>query len=223
MKAHLLKLKEACKAFVRPRKESGLLYSLLTVFCIFSGLWTFLTYKMWFAHAPAPKAVVEHIVEEDTKASEEAPPEEGLSLSLIPKDILARQDGKEAEGHDLSEPSPKRALASLDTKAFEIRRGFHFYSLGGLSAALKVHKSQQHMAMVDFNFEVDSYAANEELKRRETEMRALMASVIATYDRETLLEAKGKATLKAQIMAEMNYRLKEGRVVDVLFSNFRVR
>jgi hypothetical protein len=213
---------------LRPTREVLLVRTLSLLFICFSALWSYLSFNMWIA----PHLKPAHSEEEDEVAEGgekkgghggEAAAEPAFSGSLIPKDIRDRQDGQLAEGHDLQEPGPKRGLASIQVNNIAIRRGFHYFPLDSISAGLKVEGQQQNVALISFEFEVDNYKAKEELRGRETEMRSLMISILAKYERDQLLGLKGKQLLKSEIMTEMNYHLKNGRVVDVLFSSFTIR
>lgn len=183
---------------------------------------------MWIAPhlKPAHSEEEEEVAEGGEKKGGhggEAAAEPAFSGSLIPKDIRDRQDGQLAEGHDLQEPGPKRGLASIQANNIAIRRGFHYFPIDSISAGLRIEGQQQNVALISFEFEVDNYKVKEELRGRETEMRSLMISILAKYERDQLLGLKGKQLLKSEIMTEMNYHLKNGRVVDVLFSSFTIR
>jgi hypothetical protein len=243
MKALLAKVKGALVLILKPKREVFLVRSLSGIALLIVFFWSFITYKLWFSH---PKKSHSEVAAHDShkkadEGEEHASEEHGgggghggghgekkeepvLFTSLIPEDILERQDGKPEPDHDLKEPNEvHRDIASLHKGELQINRGFHYSSIGNLSSVLKSTHNQQHMASIDFEFEVDSFAASEELASREVEMRSMLTSILATYEKSKVLSMQGKEDLKKEIMAEMNYRLKTGKVVDVLYSNFRIR
>ncbi|NCN26077.1 hypothetical protein GW915_00745 [bacterium] len=222
------KVKEKLSAllvFVKPSRER-LIVCTMQVTILFSlgvaGWASYQLYSKLFHSSHAPH--VEHAsgVEYDTSQVV------GLGESHIPKDILARQDGQEEEGHDLGEHEADegRGLASLIDVDGEVvvSSGPLFYDFAKVAAGLKREDNNiEAIVEADLSFEMDGRGARAELEARRIEFKALLESIIGEFSKDELMTTKGKYDLKRHIMSQLNFRMKSGQVVDVLYSNFRIQ
>ena len=76
---------------------------------------------------------------------------------------------------------------------------------------------------MDVSFEVDSHLVKKELETKKKEITAMIGSLVAEQEYEFLRQERGRLFLKRRIFDEVNFKLKNGKIKDVLYSEFIMR
>jgi flagellar basal body-associated protein FliL len=170
-------------------------------------------------------AEVETKDHDSSHASDEAGSGSILTQAAIPKSILDRQNGKLEEGQDLVEPQiqKNRSLSALVKSEILVEGPPKYVNLFEIIAASKGSKKGDAVVLGDFVLVMSDYEAQVEAQNKETQLKALVGSLISDLDREELRSFRGKAALKTAIQREINHQLTKGHVKDILFSKFLVR
>ncbi len=144
--------------------------------------------------------------------------------SPYPKAITKAQDGVPEPDHDLQPPNltETRGLASVvDLGEISTGAAHRFVDIKDIVASVRsVDDGNEAMFAIDVALEVDSLAAENEVKRRNRELYAMIAAIISNSRVEDLERPDGKNELKKKIFASLNHHLRTGRVKDVLFTNY---
>lgn len=147
------------------------------------------------------------------------------SLNPIPDAILDAQDGVEEEGKDLVESDLDRggsAQISADG-AIEVAPYNPFVVVKSVMGSTAENSKRVGRVALDVAFEVTSSRVKKELLAREKEIASLISGLIAEQEFETVNSEDGRLLLKKRIYDEVNFKLKSGRIVDVLYSSFVLR
>jgi flagellar basal body-associated protein FliL len=154
---------------------------------------------------------------------------EGIDLmglpKIYPKEILEARDGIPEPGHDLVDPDPNkdRGVASLLSEDLKVELPYRFVEVTDIMTSTRLEKTGEGILMADIVLEVSTKTAQNEVERRKTEIRSMISSLIAERSKERLTNFKGMAALKTDIQREVNHRLRDGQVTDVLFKNYFVK
>lgn len=209
--------------YIKPPRERWIVHFMQFLIILTLSLWGGVSYFLYQKMFHPEK----HVAHNEHEPHFDTDKEVNLGESHIPKDILDRQDGVEASGHDLSETAnDERGLASIVDLSGEVTVdvGYLFYELSKLSAGLKREDNNiEAIVEADISFQVEDRATKAEIEGRRIELKAMLEGIMGEFNKAELLTLKGKNNLKQNIMAQMNFRLKTGHVVDVLFSNFRIQ
>jgi|GEM_PF-1304952 len=149
----------------------------------------------------------------------------------IPRSIVQRQDGVPEDGHDLVDPEIEgsRGLASIlkdaasAKEAVEVRMPYRFVVLEEIFGASRAGTEDTANVIAEIGLEVSNLDAQKEVLAHQVELRSAVASLISEQTGSSLKTFEGKAKLKKKIMDEINHRIVQGRVTDVLFQTFIVR
>jgi hypothetical protein len=149
-----------------------------------------------------------------------------IGVRAIPRSISRRQDGVPEPDKDLVEPDIQRGrgLASLIPEQTEPIAPYNpFTTYSEILGSTSEQAQRVGRVALDVSFEVDSYVAMKELQEREKEVKFMIGSLIAEMSYEELRSDEGRLRLKKRIFQEVNYVLKNGKIRDVLYSNFVMR
>lgn len=148
----------------------------------------------------------------------------GLGVKSLPDSVVARQDGIPEEGKDLIEPKISRArgLASISTE--QVVAPYNpFVTFKGIFGSTAEKSNKVGRIAMDVSFEVDSHLVKRELEKKKKEITAMISSLVAEQDYAFLRQERGRLSLKRRIFDEVNFKLKDGKIKDVLYSEFIMR
>ncbi|NCN40457.1 flagellar basal body-associated FliL family protein [bacterium] len=148
----------------------------------------------------------------------------GLGVRAVPKAILNRQDGVQEKDKDLVEPeiTRSRGLSSLG-EVPKVAPYNPYVIYGGIFGSTAEKSANVGRVAMDVAFEVDSHLVKKELEDREKEISSMISNLVAEQEYEFLRNERGRLFLKKRIFDEVNFKLKKGKVKDVLYSEFIMR
>jgi hypothetical protein len=150
-----------------------------------------------------------------------------LGSSPLPKSVLARQDGKMESDHDLVDPEIEKTrnvastLASSDLKVSS--KLYRFVEIQEIFAGTRSGRQHEGHFMGDVVLELDSAEAEKEVRSRKTELQSVITSIVAERQQDRLKTREGHDEIKSDVQRELNHILHDGKVVDVLFTNYLVK
>ncbi len=168
----------------------------------------------------APKEEGGHGAESESESS--AIP--GLGVQHIPKSILAQRDGIPEEDKDLEEPPIEsgRSFASI-TETPQVAPYNPYVTYTGILGSTAEKSANVGRVAMDVSFEVDSHLVKKELEVKEKEITSMISNLIGEQDYDLLRNEQGRLFLKRRIFDEVNFKLKNGKIKDVLYSEFIIR
>ena len=76
---------------------------------------------------------------------------------------------------------------------------------------------------VGMQFELSGKKANDELTRRNVEVRDMIIMLLSSKEYSEIGNATGKLTLKRELLARLNKMLRDGQVKEIYFTEFLVQ
>lgn len=161
---------------------------------------------------------------DEEKKNTSADPSVPGSLNPIPDEILEAQDGIEEKGKDLVGTDLDRGGAEITAAgAIEVVPYNPFVVMKSVMGSTAENSKRVGRLAMDVAFEVTSGRVKKELIAREKEIASLISGLIAEQEFHVVSSEEGRVALKKRIYDEVNFKLKSGRVVDVLYSSFVLR
>ncbi len=148
----------------------------------------------------------------------------GFLAEALPKSVRDRQDGIPEEDKDLVEkPKAERDLASVMKEAPAPVPYNPFFEISEIMASTNDSGSKLGRVAMTVVFEGATGSTLFELERRKGELQYLLASLLSEKGRDELAERPGREKLKREIFREVNYLLRDGKVTDVLLTDFTMK
>ncbi len=211
-------------ALRHPGRAWAIFFTLGTMFCALGavvGVGVVLVLPK--AHLAQKVIGASHEIVEGQSPGDAALP--GFLAEAIPKSVRDRQDGLPEGDKDLSEAEPevKRDLASVLKEAPASAPYNPFFEISEIMASTNDTGSKLGRVAMTVVLEGATGATLLELERRKGEVQYLLASLISERGRDTLKERPGREQLKKEIFREVNYLLRDGRITDVLVTDFTMK
>jgi flagellar FliL protein len=96
------------------------------------------------------------------------------------------------------------------------------YSIGAIIVNLADQEAQKYLK-VQIALELSSPKLEEEIKKREPQIKDIIISVLSSKTMADVSNPQGKIALKQEIMKRINLSLVEGEVTDMFFSEFVIQ
>lgn len=138
--------------------------------------------------------------------------EEGAAKTT--KEAPAKGEEKAAEGE--AKASGGEGHASVSTEV-GIMFPLELFTVNLLS------ESGRRYLKVEMNLELEGEELAVELEKKKPVLRDIIIRILSSKSLEEISTAKGKETLKEQIVSEINTRVKDGKVKNVYFVDFVVQ
>ncbi len=144
--------------------------------------------------------------------------EEETGAAKTTKEASAHGDEKAAEGED-SEHKDKPASDSHGESSTEVGIMFPL----DLFTVNLLSESGRRYLKVEMNLELEGEELAIELEAKKPVLRDIIIRILSSKSLEEISTAKGKETLKEQIVSELNTRVKDGKIKNVYFVDFVVQ
>lgn len=144
--------------------------------------------------------------------------EEEAGAAKTTKEASAHGDEKAAEGED-SEHKDEHASDSHGESSTEVGIMFPL----DLFTVNLLSESGRRYLKVEMNLELEGEELAIELETKKPVLRDTIIRILSSKSLEEISTAKGKETLKEQIVSELNTRVKDGKIKNVYFVDFVVQ
>ncbi|HVJ64524.1 MAG TPA: flagellar basal body-associated FliL family protein [Bdellovibrionota bacterium] len=124
-------------------------------------------------------------------------------------------------GHDIVEPevSEDRGLAAaIDSRDLKVVVGSRYIEFRDIEAVVRADMGSHTRVLLSITFEVNTYAAEQEVLKKETQIRELVAAVLAKKEKGVLNNFNGVADFKRELLESLKLVIRSGPVTDVLIT-----